>query len=52
MPTAAERSGDLSQTLNQPGKPGAVSIDPTTGAPFPGNVIPAIADLAAGQGAA
>ena len=40
MPTAAERSGDLSQTLNPLGKP-VQFIDPSTGAPFPGNVIPA-----------
>ncbi len=40
MPTAAERSGDLSQSLNPLGQP-LQFIDPTTGAPFPGNVIPA-----------
>ena len=40
MPTAAERSGDLSQTLNPLGNP-VQFIDPSTGAPFPGNVIPA-----------
>jgi hypothetical protein len=39
MPTAAERTGDLSQTLNPLGNP-VVAIDPDTGAPFPGNVIP------------
>ena len=39
VPTAAERSGDLSQTLNQLGQP-VVAIDPSTGAPFPGNIIP------------
>jgi hypothetical protein len=39
MPTAAERSGDLSQTLNQLGQP-VQAIDPSTGAPFPGNIIP------------
>jgi hypothetical protein len=33
MPTAAERSGDFSQT--------ATIYDPATGAPFPGNKIPA-----------
>lgn len=33
MPTAAQRSGDLSQI------PTAI-IDPTTGMPFPGNIIP------------
>ena len=51
MPTAAERSGDLSQTLNQLGQP-VVAIDPATGAPFPGNIIPVTSHLAAGQGAA
>ncbi len=40
MPTPAERIGDFSQSLNQLGKP-VVVIDPSTGAPFPGNVIPA-----------
>ena len=39
MPTAAERSGDLSQTLNPLGNPVQL-IDPSNGAPFPGNVIP------------
>src|ERR1022692_4675528 len=40
MPTAAERAGDFSQTLNPLGNPVQL-IDPSTGAPFPGNVIPA-----------
>src|ERR1017187_9261954 len=40
MPTAAERTGDLSQTLNPLGNP-VVAIDPSSGAPFPGNAIPA-----------
>jgi len=40
MPTAAEHAGDLSQTLNPLGNP-VVAIDPSTGTPFPGNVIPA-----------
>src|ERR1019366_7540694 len=40
MPTAAERTGDFSQTLNPLGNPVQL-IDPSTGAPFPGNVIPA-----------
>lgn len=39
VPTAAERSGDFSQT-SQPIAP-AVIYDPQTGQPFPGNVIPA-----------
>ena len=38
VPTAAERSGDFSQSFEN----GPVSIfDPLTGAPFPGNMIPA-----------
>ena len=47
MPTAAERAGDFSQSLNQFGKPVQLtdpfSIDPLTGkgTPFPGNAIPA-----------
>src|ERR1035441_5785556 len=40
MPTAAERTGDFSQTLNPQGNPVQLT-DPSTGAPFPGNVIPA-----------
>jgi hypothetical protein len=39
MPTAAERGGDFSQVLNTQGQPVQV-FDPTTGLPFPGNVIP------------
>jgi hypothetical protein len=38
FPTLLERSGDFSQSI---GPQGPVTIyDPTTGAPFPGNVIP------------
>ena len=40
MPTALERSGDFSQSRNAFGQPVQV-IDPATGQPFPGNVIPA-----------
>src|ERR1039458_7847129 len=40
MPTAAERLGDFSQSLNQWGKPVQLT-DPSNGAPFPGNAIPA-----------
>src|SRR5581483_2538266 len=40
MPDAAQRAGDLSHTVNPLGQPVQV-FDPTTGAPFPGNVIPA-----------
>jgi hypothetical protein len=39
MPTALERNGDFSQALNPLGLPYNF-VDPTTGAPFPGNVIP------------
>jgi hypothetical protein len=35
MPTAAQRAGDFSQTIL-----GKALIDPTTGQPFPGNIIP------------
>jgi len=38
VPTAAERSGDFSQTLDQGGNLRVIT-DPTTGAPFPGNKI-------------
>ncbi len=39
MPTAAERSGDFSQTRTPAG--GLIAIrDPLTNQPFPGNVIP------------
>ena len=39
MPTASERAGDFSQALNTLGQPLTV-IDPNTGLPFPGNVVP------------
>lgn len=39
VPTAAERSGDLSGILNATGQPVTI-IDPTTGMPFPGNIVP------------
>jgi hypothetical protein len=39
MPTALERSGDFSQTLDATGRPIQI-VDPLTGLPFPGNVIP------------
>ncbi len=40
MPTDLERRGDFSQSLDQKGKLITVK-DPLTGAPFPGNAIPA-----------
>ena len=39
VPTAAERTGDFSSSLDGSGKP-IVITDPTTLAPFPGNIIP------------
>jgi trimeric autotransporter adhesin len=39
MPTAAERNGDFSQTLDPLGKP-AIIFDPLTEIPFEGNHIP------------
>ena len=39
MPSAAERGGDFSQSFN-PGNSLIVVNDPTTGQPFPGNIIP------------
>ena len=39
VPTAAERAGDFSQVLNPSGMPLQI-VDPSTGAPIPGNVIP------------
>jgi len=39
MPTAAERRGDFSQSFNVFGQPLRL-VDPATGAPFAGNVIP------------
>ena len=39
MPTAIERTGNFSQSFN-PGNSLIVVNDPSTGAPFPGNIIP------------
>lgn len=39
-PTAAERSGDLSSLLNRPDGTPIRVLDPLTGQPFPGNIIP------------
>ena len=39
VPTAAERTGDFSQSVDQNGNP-VVIKDPATGQPFPGNLIP------------
>ena len=40
VPDAAERVGNFSQTLNASGQPVEI-FNPSTGQPFPGNVIPA-----------
>jgi hypothetical protein len=39
MPTALERMGDFSQSVNRLGQPVQI-VDPTTGKPFAGNAIP------------
>ena len=40
MPTALERAGDFSKSVDSSGKPVSI-IDPLTGKQFPGNIIPA-----------
>jgi len=40
LPTALERQGNFSQSLNNQGAAIPPVIDNTTGAPFPGNIIP------------
>jgi hypothetical protein len=40
MPTAAERQGDFSHSVDTAGRPITIK-DPLTGLPFPGNIIPA-----------
>ena len=52
LPTAAERSGDFSKSFVSAGGPLVKVIDPLTGNPFPGNVIPANRITAAGAGIA
>jgi trimeric autotransporter adhesin len=39
VPTAAERTGDLSNLVNPLGQP-VIAYNPLTGLPFPGNVVP------------
>ncbi len=39
VPTAAERTGDLSGVLNAIGQPVTI-FNPATGQPFPGNIVP------------
>ncbi len=48
VPTAAERTGDFSKSVDGSGKPITI-IDPTTGAPFSGNIIPAARIYAPGK---
>ena len=48
VPTAAERAGDFSQTVDGTGRAIPI-IDPLTGLPFPGNRIPAGRIYAPGQ---
>jgi hypothetical protein len=48
-PTALERQGNFSQSLQNNGVLTAIT-DPTTGTPFPGNIIPASRITALGQG--
>jgi hypothetical protein len=40
LPTALERAGNYSQSLNNQGAAIPSVVDNTTGAPFPGNIIP------------
>lgn len=49
MPTIAERQGDFSNSLNLNGSVIPIN-DPTTGKPFPGNIIPASRINRLGQG--
>ena len=49
MPTALERAGDFSQSLDQNGRLITV-VDPVTGQPFPGNRIPLERIDPSGQG--
>jgi outer membrane receptor protein involved in Fe transport len=48
VPTDAERTGDFSKSVDGSGKPVPV-VDPNTGAPFPGNIIPASRIYAPGK---
>ena len=48
MPTALEKTGDFSQSINPNGSP-IVIRDPSNGNPFPGNVIPAAQQSPIGQ---
>ena len=48
VPTAAERTGDFSHSVDGSGKPITI-IDPVTGTPFAGNTIPSSRIYAPGQ---
>ncbi len=48
VPTALERQGNYSQSVDSSGKP-VVIKDPNSGAPFPGNIIPSNRLYAPGQ---
>jgi hypothetical protein len=47
VPTALERKGDFSQSVDNNGN-SFTNKDPSTGSPFPGNVIPASSQYAPG----
>src|ERR1017187_5264484 len=49
VPTALERKGDFSQSVSSANHKPITIYDPTTGAPFPGSVIPANRIWAPGQ---
>ena len=51
VPTAAERRGDFSQPVTATGRP-VIVTDPDSGAPFAGNMVPAVPNRPSGQGAA
>ena len=48
VPTAAERTGDFSHSVDGSGRPITI-VDPTTGLPFAGNMIPSSRIYAPGQ---
>jgi len=49
LPTAAERNGDFSQSVDQNGNPLPQLLDPPTRQPYPNNVIPAGSFYSLGQ---
>jgi hypothetical protein len=49
LPTAAERNGDFSQSLDNNGNPIPQLLNPVTRQPFPGNVIPSGSFYSLGQ---